>query len=61
MFCGPLSINSERFESKMLHPELPGIMKNNKMWISEEVDKYISVLKEKGIEYSTIGDYPGFF
>ena len=43
------------------HPLLFTTLINNKVWTSEEVEKYISVLKEKGVEYSTGGDYLGIF
>ena len=43
------------------HPLLFTTLINNNVWTSEEVDKYISLLREKGVEYSTGGDYLGVF
>jgi len=43
------------------HPLLFTTLVNNKLWTQEEIEHYIDKLQEKGVEYSTAGDYLGVF
>lgn len=43
------------------HPLLFTTLINNQLWTQQDTDNYIKMLKEKGVEYSTGGDYLGIF
>lgn len=43
------------------HPLLFTTLVNNNIWTQEEIEHYIQALEERGVEYSTGGDYLGVF